>query len=87
MPKLHQPFNPATTIKYQLPKSTEVSLQIYNLLGQLVRTLVDEKQMAGNYAVIWDGKEENGQLVASGIYVYKIHTKAFVKTKKMVLIR
>ena len=94
LPKTYQlfqnypnPFNPTTTVKYQLPKSTEVSLKIYNVLGQLVRTLVDEKQMAGNYSIIWDGKDNNGQLVASGIYMYKIHTQNFVKTKKMILIR
>lgn len=81
------PFNPTTTIKYQLPQSTEVSLKIYNLLGQLIKILIDEKQMAGNYSVIWDGENDNGQLVASGIYIYMIHTKNFVKVKKMVLIR
>lgn len=81
------PFNPTTTIKYQLPKSTEVSLKIYNLLGQLVRILIDEKQMAGNYSIIWDGKNDNGQLVTSGVYMCRIQTQNFVKTKKMILIR
>jgi hypothetical protein len=81
------PFNPTTTIQYQLPQSTKVSLNIYSILGQLIRTLIHEKQMAGNYSVIWDGKDDKGQLVASGIYMYRLHTQNFVKTKKMVLLR
>lgn len=81
------PFNPITTIKYQLPKSTEVSLKIYNVLGQLVRTLVDEKQFAGYYSIRWDGKDDSGRAVASGIYLYTLRTKEFVKTRKLVIIR
>lgn len=81
------PFNPTTTIEYQLPKSSEVSLKIYNLIGQKVRNLIDEKQIAGEYSIIWDGKDDIGQQVASGIYMYKIHTQDFVKTKKMIIIR
>jgi hypothetical protein len=81
------PFNPTTIIKYQLPQSAEVLLKIYDILGKSVRTLVDEKQISGNYYIIWDGKGDNGQLVNSGIYMYKIHTQNFVKEKKMVLIR
>jgi len=81
------PFNPTTTIKYQLPQRTEVSLKIYNLLGQLVRTLVDEKQMAGNYSVIWDGKNDKNRVVSSGLYFYTLRTKDFVQSRKMILIR
>lgn len=81
------PFNPTTKIRYQLRQSTEVSLKIYNLLGQLIRTLIDEKQRAGEYSVVWDGKDAKGERVASGIYLYKIQTQYFVKTKKMILIR
>jgi flagellar hook assembly protein FlgD len=53
----------------------------------VVRTLVDGKQMAGNYIISWDGNDSNGQLVASGIYIYKLHTQNFLQTKKMVLMR
>lgn len=81
------PFNPTTTIEYQLPRSGEVSLKIYNLIGQTVRNLIDEKQLSGKYSTVWDGKNDNGQLVASGIYFCKIHTQDFLKTMKMILIR
>jgi spore coat protein H len=81
------PFNPTTNINYQIPQNTEVTLRIYNLLGQLIITLVDEKQMSGSYSILWDGRNDNGQPVASGIYMCKIHTQNFVKTKKMTLIR
>ena len=81
------PFNPGTTIKYQLPKSTEVSLKIYNLLGQLVKTLVDEKQAAGHYTVRWDGRDNNRRQVASGVYFVSLRTKHFVKSNKMIIMR
>jgi len=81
------PFNSTTIIKYYLPQNTEVSLKIYNILGQLIRTFVDEKQIEGNYSINWDGKDNSGQLVASGIYMYELRTQNFIKMKKMVMIR
>ncbi|MFQ6114895.1 MAG: FlgD immunoglobulin-like domain containing protein [bacterium] len=57
------------------------------LLGQEVRTLVDEDQPAGFYEVMWDGKDNNGQRVASGVYLYKLETRDFVQTRKMVLLQ
>lgn len=81
------PFNPITTIKYQLPKKSAVKIEVFNTLGQRIKTLEDKDQLPGNYEVIWNGKDEFGQTVASGIYIYKIHTQDFVKTKKMILIR
>ena len=75
------PFNPTTTIRYDLPKSANVSLKIYNILGQLVATLVDERKEAGHYQVRWNAN------VASGIYFYRLHAEEFVQTKKMILLR
>ncbi len=81
------PFNPETTIKYQLPKSSEVSLKIYNLNGKLVKTLVNTKQASGHYSVLWDGKDEYGNFVSSGVYLYSIRTKEFSQIRKMILVR
>lgn len=81
------PFNPKTTIRYQLPKPTGVTLQIYNLMGELVTTLVDEYQSTGNYKTTWNGKNQNGLEVASGVYFYSLITDDFVISNKMVLAR
>ena len=63
------------------------TLKIYNVLGQLVKTLVDEPKERGTYEVIWDGKDENGNEVASGVYFYRLQTEDFTQTKKMVLMK
>jgi hypothetical protein len=81
------PFNPQTQVRYDLPQDCEVKLTIYNLLGQKVKVLVDEHQSAGHKAVFWDGKDERGVEVASGIYFYKIQAGEFVQTKKMLLLK
>ena len=85
------PFNPATTIRYQLsavgrPRST-VTLRIYNLLGELVRTLVDKEQAPGYYSVVWDGKDNLGEEVSSGVYFYRLKAGGFSQVKKMLLMR
>ena len=81
------PFNPTTTIEYILPKTVQVELAIYNMLGQKVRTLVNESQPSGNYRVQWDGRDDADRSVASGVYIYKIKANDFAQTKKMLLIR
>lgn len=86
------PFNPSTTIKYQLPAASEVKITIYNLLGREVRTLVDAEKPAGFYSVDWDGLNEHGLEVASGIYLYRIEAKSmagekFLQTKKLMLLK
>jgi bacillopeptidase F (M6 metalloprotease family) len=81
------PFNPSTTISYQLPKSGKVELTIYNMLGQEVRKLVDEKQAVGEYTIQWDGRDYNGTPVASGVYLYRLKAGEFIETKKMLLLR
>ena len=81
------PFNSETMIKYQLPEATTVSLKILNLLGQEIRTLVDGHKAAGYHVANWDGKDNSGKNVASGIYIYRIQAGDFVDMKKMELIR
>jgi len=85
------PFNPETRIKYTVDSRQThpipTTLKIYNILGQLVKTLVDKAQEPGSYEVIWDGKDEEGNEVASGIYFHQLKTEEFSQTKKMVLIR
>ncbi|MCK4223534.1 MAG: T9SS type A sorting domain-containing protein [candidate division Zixibacteria bacterium] len=85
------PFNPETRIKYTVDSrqthSIPITLKIYNILGQLVKTLVDEAQEPGRYEVIWDGKDEEGNDVVSGIYFYQLTTGEFSQTKKMILIK
>jgi len=81
------PFNPSTTIRYSLKKPSDVKFNIYNLLGQNVRTLENSYQNAGEYYLIWDGKDDNNNSVSSGIYIYSIRTEEFSMQKKMVLLR
>jgi hypothetical protein len=81
------PFNNQTIIKYNLRKSCQVSLTIYNILGQKVKTLVEEHQKAGPKSVNWDGKNEKGRDVSSGIYFYQLKAAEVTKTKRMVLLK
>jgi hypothetical protein len=81
------PFNPSTTIAFQLPDATQVKLAIYNVLGQEVQMLVNEFRQAGRYTVVWDGKDAIGRQVASGIYVYRLVADGFVQNKRMTLVK
>jgi hypothetical protein len=81
------PFNPTTTIEYNLPHRSRVTVEIFNLLGQAVRTLVDEEKAAGNYRLGWDGTDTYGRTVSSGIYLYRIIAGDFTQCKKMVLLK
>lgn len=81
------PFNPETEISYVLPNACHVRLSIYNLLGQRIRTLVDGYQAAGHQTVRWDGTDEQGNKVASGIYFYRIQAGEFTDAKKMILMK
>jgi hypothetical protein len=94
---LHQnypnPFNPSTTIKYQLPVESKVWIDIFNILGQKVINLIDEKKPAGYYNVHWDGNTWNGNRVASGVYIYRMTAEAvdshakFSMNKRMILVK
>jgi len=81
------PFNPETTIEYHLTRTADVRLEIYNLLGQRVRLLVNTKKQPGEYTVKWDGKDDNGQDLASSVYVIHLSTSGEVRTQKMLLLR
>ena len=81
------PFNPETTIEYQLSQSSHVAITIYNTIGQSIRTLYDGQQNAGVYELIWDGKDNSGRKVGSGIYLYQLKVDDFVSVKKMVMIQ
>lgn len=81
------PFNPKTTIQYQIPHSGDVSLKVYDVRGRLVRTLVAGFQPAGRQAVEWDGTDERGAKVASGSYVYRVVAGEFVDQRKMTLVK
>lgn len=83
------PFNPETSIKYVVGGTgpVQVSLKIYNVAGQLVKTLIKEEQLPGQYIQTWNGKNEQNEEVASGVYFYKLKVSGYVETKKMVLLR
>ena len=81
------PFNPVTTIVYSLPKDSKISISIYNIKGQKVKTLVTGTQPAGSYNVTWNGKDESGKDVTSGIYFYKLKTQNNEITRKMLLLK
>jgi len=81
------PFNPTTKISFAMPAAGDVHLAVYNVLGQQVKELVNSSMDAGMHDVIWDGKDNNGSTVASGIYFYKLNIGSFVDTKKMVLLK
>jgi len=85
------PFNPETTIRYYIPQldqaTVPVELKIYNLLGDEVKTLVNKGQGAGYYAIYWDGRNNRGELVAAGTYLYRLRAADYVKIRKMLFLR
>lgn len=88
------PFNPVTMIEYHLPQASEVHLIIYDLQGHEVRELIDSKKPVGYHKVLWDGQDQAGRKVASGIYLYRIEAKtdegkkrSFVNVKKMIFLK
>ncbi len=81
------PFNPTTVIRYQLPKTGQAVLRIYNMLGGQVRTLVSGRQTAGVHEATWDGRDDFGRLVASAVYLYRLESDGFAKTRKLTLIK
>ncbi|MFA7544023.1 MAG: carboxypeptidase regulatory-like domain-containing protein, partial [Candidatus Cloacimonadaceae bacterium] len=81
------PFNPETIISYELKDAASVKLEIYNLKGQLVRRLVNESQASGRYRIVFDAKDEHQQPLPSGIYLYRLNTGEYRKTRKMMLLQ
>jgi len=86
-PAYPNPFNPETTIRYDLPEQTFVFITIYDVVGRKIRTIVNEQQDSGKRSIIWNAKDKNGQPVSAGIYLYQIQAGDFVQTKKLILIK
>ena len=88
---LHQnypnPFNPTTTISFNLPSQGNVELKIYNIKGELIKTLLNENRQKGEYNIIWDGLDNNSEKVASGLYFYQLKTETHNETRKMILMK
>ena len=88
---LHQnfpnPFNPTTTLRYDLPKKLFVTINIYNMLGDQIKVLVNRYEDAGFKSVWWDARDNMGRDVSAGVYIYKIEAGEFVETRKMVLLK
>jgi hypothetical protein len=80
------PFNPTTKIEYTMPRAGHLSLKIFNVRGELVKTLIDE-QVEDSGSVIWDGSDDGGAKVSSGVYFYEARTAGQVKVEKMALVK
>jgi methionine-rich copper-binding protein CopC len=81
------PFNPVTSINYQLASDTHVTLTVYDIMGQKIRTVVSEDQSAGFRSVVWNGKDNYNNPVSSGVYFYRLHAGNYIQTRKMILMR
>ena len=88
---LHQnypnPFNPVTTIRFDVPQESHIRMDIYNILGQRVRTLVNSDMQAGYHTIRWNGTNDMGKPLSSGMYIYRIHSSEFTSVKKLVLMK
>ena len=81
------PFNPITKLVYDIPEETSVSVNIYNMMGKVVKTLVNQSENRGRKVIEWDATDNNGNKVSSGMYFYSIQTPEFSQTKKMLLLK
>lgn len=81
------PFNGDTSIRYTLARSTAVELKVYNLAGQQITTLINGMRAVGIHTVSWDGRDDDGKALASGVYIYRLRTEPSVLTKKLLLLR
>ncbi len=81
------PFNPETTISFYIPTSGNLSLDIFNLRGQKIKSLVNEHKNAGQHKIVWDGRDDNNKRLASGIYLYKLKSGNYTRSKKMILLK
>ncbi|MBN1352469.1 T9SS type A sorting domain-containing protein [candidate division KSB1 bacterium] len=81
------PFNSQTIIRYYLPQASHIKLQVYNLLGQKITTLIDKRQNAGHFEINWGGEDNSGKTVASGIYFYRLEADEFSYSRKMLLLK
>lgn len=81
------PFNPSTTIEFDVAAATHVRLEIFNILGQRVSLLVNELKASGRHKVVWNARDDGGSAVSSGVYLYRISADRFVKTRTMTLVK
>ena len=81
------PFNPSTTIEFDIPKISNVKLAVFNIKGEKINVLIDQKLSAGNYRLHWNGCDIEGYSLTSGLYFYRLKTNNFVATKKLILVR
>jgi len=81
------PFNPTTAISFSVKEAGNVLLEVYNAKGQKIKTLVNGEMTADNHVVTWNGNDNSGNKVSSGIYFYKMHSKNYNETKKMLLMK
>ena len=86
-PNYPNPFNPVTNITYDIPEATDVTLEIYNVMGQRVRTLAQGNHEPGRYQIVWSATDDIGQALSSGMYIYRIQAGDFVSVKKLVLMK
>jgi len=81
------PFNPVTTLRYDLPEQTHVNITVYDMLGRKVRTILNQQQDPGYKSIIWDATNDYGKPVSAGLYLYQIQAGEYMQTKKMVLLK
>lgn len=85
------PFNPKTQIQFAIPARLQegvmTNLAVFNLLGERVRLLVDARKLPGRHAIEWDGKNANGDVVSTGIYIFRLETPGFVRTRRMLFLK
>ena len=81
------PFNPSTTIRFDIPRRAGVTLVLYDILGQRVATLVDQEKGPGRYEAVWNGRNDAGQNVSSGVYIYRLKADDRVQSRKLMLVK
>ena len=81
------PFNPSTTIRYDIPNDAFINIVIYDITGREISRPISKRQSAGYHSTVWNGTNQKGEMQAAGIYFYQIQTKDFIKTKKMLFLK
>jgi len=86
-PNVPNPFNPSTTIRFDVPRTSRVRVEIYNLRGERIRVLRDETYSAGHHGALWDGKDDRGSGIASGVYLVRVVSDGFEGRQKVTLVK
>jgi flagellar hook assembly protein FlgD len=81
------PFNPETRISFSLGKESNVRVDVFNIKGQLVKNLLEERMVSGEHILLWDGTDDQGRVVGSGLYFYRLQTEDYSSTRKMMLLK